>query len=113
MGRLGLRMADLFGKRDDLCQVGLVVHRLLLALRDQSIEELGHLLVVLGVNGGLVDNQPADVVLDCFRHRLAVFAQAPGKRVHGRLAPLHDQLHQRQVVEARELLAFFGPDVSV
>src|SRR5438093_11327159 len=26
MGRLGLRMADLFGKRDDLCQVGLVVH---------------------------------------------------------------------------------------
>src|SRR5437762_2918609 len=60
-----------------------------------------------------VDDQSAHVVLDRLGHRFTVLAEAFGERIYRRLPALDDELHQRQIVEGRELLALLRPDVGV
>jgi hypothetical protein len=71
------------GQLDDLRQVLLVRERAFLALRDQRVQQLGHLLVVLGVDRRLVDDELADVVLDGLGDRLLLLADGRRQRVDG------------------------------
>ncbi|MBI3968824.1 MAG: hypothetical protein HY329_24570 [Chloroflexi bacterium] len=81
--RKGISPRNIEGTGSTPIKVGLVVERLLLAGLDHSVEELGHLFVVLGVNGELVDDDFSQVVLDRFGYRLGIDAQALWERVDG------------------------------
>ena len=83
------------------------------ALYDQRVEKLGHLLVVLRIDGHLVDDQSADVVLDRLGHSLGIPPRPSGSAWTALFTPFHNQLHECQIVERGDPLALVGTDVGV
>jgi hypothetical protein len=69
VGGAGFGFGDFAGELDDGGEVGFVVDGFLFAELDEVVEEGGHAFVVFGVEGHLVDDDFADVVLDGFGHR--------------------------------------------
>ena len=112
--RPGLRTDDPFRQGGDFGQVRRVVHRRLLALQDEGVQELRHALVVPGVRRRLVHDEPPHVVLDRLRHRNAALAD-PGRQGGDRL--LHpavgDELHEGALVERGNRLALLRPDIRI
>ena len=113
IGRVGLALAELLGVVQQLGEVRLVVERPLAPLGEDGVEQFRHLVVVLRVQGALVDDQLAHVVGDGRRHRLGVLLDAGRQLVDGAGAELHDELDQACVLEVRDRLRRFGADVGV
>ena len=98
---------------DNLGKVCLVVQCLLLALKNQGIQQFRHLLVVFRVDRPLVDDEATDVVFNRLGHCVTVLTQPARQRIDRRFATLDNQLHERHIVEGRELFTVLGPDIRV
>ena len=87
--------------------------RLAAPLLDERIKESRHPIVVLRVHRMLVDDQLADVVFNCFGHRLPAPPNTRRQIVNRGFSALDQQLDKRHLVEGGDLPALISLNVGV
>src|SRR5450755_899136 len=113
VGGVRLALAELLGQGDQLLQVLLVLDRVLAPLVNQGIEQLGHPVVVLRVEGALINDYLAHVVGDRLGYGLLVSLDPLRQLVERAGALLDDELDEPGVLEVGDDLCGVGLNVGV